>query len=103
MIVKRPDESIPVTFDFADRLGALAPGAAITAVEALSVDPAGTAGDLEVGDVGDAVIDQVGQLAVQVVATGGRAWVKYRPVCRATVQHSGGEYLFEVELDVRVI
>lgn len=102
-IIKYEAEDIPLIFDFTTRLGALAPGARISEVLALSVTPTGDANDLDIGAVGDAAIDEVSELMVQVRAIKGRATIGvYRPRCTATVVHAGTTYPLIVALDVYV-
>lgn len=102
-IVKYEDEEIPLLFDFTTRLGALAPGARISEVLELSVTPTGDSDDLNIGVVGDAAIDEVSELMVQVRAIKGRASVRaYSARCKATVVHAGTTYPLIVVLPVYV-
>lgn len=102
-IVKYEVEEMPLIFDFATRLGSLASGAEVVEVLELSVTPTGDENDLDIGVVGDAAIDEVTGLQVQVRAAKGRAAVnKYYPRCKATIVHAGVTYPLIVELEVYV-
>ena len=104
LIIKYEAEEIPLLFDFSERLGALAQGARITEVLELTVSPTGDAEDLDIGVVGDAVIDEVTDLSVQVRAIKGRADVRrYEARCKATVVHAGSTYPLIVELIVYLL
>jgi hypothetical protein len=99
IIPKGPAEVIPLIFDFRARLGALAYGASIDSIAALTVDPPGA---LDIGVAGDAMIDDLSRIEVAVVATGGVVDRLYACTCRANVVHSGGTYVFDVVLYVLV-
>ena len=98
-IPKSPSEVIPLIFDYRTRLGGLAAGATIQSVDALTVDPTG---ELSIGTIGEALIDELSQIEVAVVATGGTSPKIYACTCRSTVNHSGSEYVFDVVLHVLV-
>ena len=100
---KWSNEVIPLTFFFAPRLGGLAKGATITEVLELGVTPTGDSFDLSIGNLGDAQIDPVTNLAVQVIAERGLTQRVYQASCTATVVHAGNSYTFTVILPVKVL
>ena len=61
------------------------------------------AGSLAIGLPQDALIDELSGLEVAVVATGGNINTIYSCRCRAQIEHSGGEYVFDVTVNLVVV
>ena len=98
---KTPAEVMPLVFDFRHRLNGLSDGAIIKPpILALEVTPAGA---LSLGLPQDALIDELSGLEVAVVATGGTVNTIYSCRCRAQIEHSGGEYVFDVAINMVVV
>ena len=99
-IRKTPAEVMPLTFDFRRRLDGLSDGAIITEVLDLEVTPPGS---LSLGLPQDALIDQRSNLMVNVVVQGGTVNSIYQCRCRAEIFSAGGEYVFDVMVNLVVV
>ena len=99
-IRKTSAEVVPLNFDFRRRLNSMSDGAIITQVLELEVTPPGS---LILGLPQDALINEEDHLQVGVVVTGGAVNTIYQCRCRAEVMYAGGEYIFDVMVNLLVV